>query len=167
MGRLSKAGAALAAVAVLLAGGAYALASSSGGTITVCVSHNGGALYKAKKCAKHDTKLSWNKVGQQGPGGAPGANGAPGGSTWASVNSNGTVLFSAPSWGSNTVTHMGTGHYCTSQPVFWVTPIYTGADPVVANAAGGSNACPGGNLFLQDTKTGAPVDDAFLIFIVP
>jgi hypothetical protein len=76
MGRLSKLAAALSAAALLVAGGgAYALASASGGTITVCVSHSRGALYKAKKCAKHDTKLSWNA---QGPAGVPGTQGPQG-----------------------------------------------------------------------------------------
>ena len=58
MRHLSKLAAALGAAALLIAaGGGYALASSSGGTITVCVRHNGGALYKAGKCAKHDLSL--------------------------------------------------------------------------------------------------------------
>jgi hypothetical protein len=129
------------------------------------VSHTGGTLYKAKKCAKHDTRLSWNKVGPQGP---PGANGAPGGSIWAGVRPDGTVYASSSSWGSNTVTHLGMGRYCVSQPAFWATPEYnTGGDPVVASSLGGSTACPSGQLFLQDTKTGSLVDDTFLIFLAP
>jgi hypothetical protein len=63
---------------LILGGGAYALAKSSGGTITVCVSHKGGALYKAKKCAKHDKKLRWNARGPAGPKGSTGARGAQG-----------------------------------------------------------------------------------------
>ena len=58
--------------------GGYALASSSGGTITVGVSHKRGTLYKAKKCAKGDKKLSWNKVGPQAPQGSSGATGPQG-----------------------------------------------------------------------------------------
>jgi hypothetical protein len=65
---------------LLAAGGGYALASgSNGGTITVCVSHHGGALYKAKRCAKHDKKLTWNKQGQQGRQGIQGVQGQTGG----------------------------------------------------------------------------------------
>lgn len=75
-------GTSLAAVgvcALLAAGGGYALASGSGGnTITVCVSHHGGALYKAKKCAKHDKKLTWNKLGPRGPQGIQGIQGQTG-----------------------------------------------------------------------------------------
>lgn len=84
MGRLSRPVAVLAGTVLLTAGGgAYALASSSHGTITVCVHHKGGALYKARKCAKHDKKLSWN---QQGPAGATGLAGptGPRGATGAS-----------------------------------------------------------------------------------
>jgi hypothetical protein len=66
----------LGAAGLLIVGGsAYALGASGGGTIAVCVKHNGGALYKASKCAKHDTKLTWNK---QGPPGATGRQGPPG-----------------------------------------------------------------------------------------
>jgi hypothetical protein len=41
---------AIAAGVVAAGGGAYALASSSGGTITVCVSDKNGTLCKAKHC---------------------------------------------------------------------------------------------------------------------
>ena len=64
-------------VAVLGAGlivalaGSYALASGSA-TITACVHKHGGALYVAKKCARHDHKLNWNTAGSPGPSGAPG-----------------------------------------------------------------------------------------------
>jgi hypothetical protein len=35
-------------LAIAISGGAYALASSGTATITVCISHNGGTLYKAR-----------------------------------------------------------------------------------------------------------------------
>jgi hypothetical protein len=71
--------AAVGVCALVAAGGGYALASgSSGGKITVCVSHHGGALYKAKKCAKHDKKLTWNKQGIQGIQGIQGPRGNTG-----------------------------------------------------------------------------------------
>lgn len=76
MRHLSKPVGALVVTSLVFAGGgAYALASSRSATITVCVSHNGGALYKAKKCARKDKTLSWN---QQGPQGLPGATGSQG-----------------------------------------------------------------------------------------
>lgn len=66
------------AALLMVGGGAYALASSNGGTVTVCVKHNGGTLYKAGKCAKHDKTLSWNKQGPQGLAGGTGATGPQG-----------------------------------------------------------------------------------------
>jgi hypothetical protein len=42
------------------------------------VSHKGGTLYKAKKCAKHDRELTWNKQGPQGRQGVQGVQGMPG-----------------------------------------------------------------------------------------
>jgi hypothetical protein len=59
------------------AGGAYA-ATTNSATINVCVRHSGGALYKAKKCAKHDKKLTWNQQGRTGPQGPKGSTGATG-----------------------------------------------------------------------------------------
>ena len=47
------------ALVVAGAGGAYA-ANSGGGTITACVHKTGGGLYRARHCARHDGKLSWN-----------------------------------------------------------------------------------------------------------
>jgi hypothetical protein len=41
---------AIAAGVVAAGRGAYALASSIGGTITDCVSHKDGTLYKARQC---------------------------------------------------------------------------------------------------------------------
>jgi hypothetical protein len=66
----------LALVVVAAAGVAYA--ASSGGTITVCVHRDGGGLYQAHKCAKHDMKLSWDRTGAQGAPGATGAQGTAG-----------------------------------------------------------------------------------------
>jgi hypothetical protein len=76
---MTKSVAALGAAALVIAGGgAYALASASSSTITVCVSHKNGALYKAHKCRKHDKKLSWNKQGVPGQPGALGKQGPKG-----------------------------------------------------------------------------------------
>jgi hypothetical protein len=44
----------------------------------VCVNHKGGSLYRAKKCAKADRKLSWEKQGPPGPTGEAGAQGPRG-----------------------------------------------------------------------------------------
>ncbi|MBS1679727.1 MAG: collagen-like protein [Actinobacteria bacterium] len=79
MGRFSRLAVGSGVAALLLAGvGAYALASSGGATITVCVTRHGGALYKARKCAKGDRTLSWARQGQPGPAGEPGPRGIQG-----------------------------------------------------------------------------------------
>jgi hypothetical protein len=79
MGRLFNPAGALATAAILIGGSAaYALASSGGSAITVCVTHKNGALYKAKKCAKRDRQLTWNRQGPIGPRGATGPQGAQG-----------------------------------------------------------------------------------------
>jgi hypothetical protein len=65
------------ALVVAAAGGAYA-AGSTGGTISVCVHHSGGGLYRARHCARHDSRLKWNARGPQGAQGAAGATGAAG-----------------------------------------------------------------------------------------
>ena len=70
---------ALSAIALCCAaGGAAFAATSSGKPITVCVKHTGGELYHARKCARHDTSLSWNQAGRMGKAGAGGATGAAG-----------------------------------------------------------------------------------------
>jgi hypothetical protein len=75
-GRTMAIGALATGLIVVAAGIAYGAGVSS--QISVCVHHNGGALYKAKKCAKHDSKLTWNTVGPAGARGLTGAAGAPG-----------------------------------------------------------------------------------------
>ena len=79
MGRFSNWAAVAVAAALLVAGGGgYALASATQGTITVCVKHRGGGLYRASRCARHDAQLRWNLQGPAGPQGAQGAQGGQG-----------------------------------------------------------------------------------------
>jgi hypothetical protein len=78
MGRLAKLMVAFGVAALVASGGAYALASARSGTITVCVFHKNGVLYKANKCTFPDTRLSWNIVGRQGVKGPQGAKGQEG-----------------------------------------------------------------------------------------
>lgn len=69
--------AATGALVAATAGGAYAV-STSGGSITACVHHNGGGLYQARQCAHDDRALQWNVRGPDGPQGAAGAAGPAG-----------------------------------------------------------------------------------------
>ncbi|HEY2651573.1 MAG TPA: hypothetical protein VGI50_06615 [Solirubrobacteraceae bacterium] len=171
MGRPSRYASVLGIVGlVVAAGGAYAVASSRGGTITVCVSHKSGALYRASRCGAHDNRLTWNRqgpAGPQGPKGQPGSAGVA--STWALVSSAGNVLSSSPSWGTNTVSRLAPGVYCLKPGTapFWISPNYTGGHPVTAEASGGSPGCNGpySHVYIYDTETGTAVDDSFVIFI--
>lgn len=72
--RLSTTAVALgAAILLVLGGGAYTLAAAhSTSTISACVAHHGGALYKARHCAAHDRTLRWNVRGPRGPRGPQG-----------------------------------------------------------------------------------------------
>jgi hypothetical protein len=68
-----------AAVAALIAGGGtYALAGQGSSTLSACVHRHGGALYEAKKCAKHDRRLTWSIAGPEGPAGPAGSSGPAG-----------------------------------------------------------------------------------------
>jgi hypothetical protein len=70
---------ALGVVAVLAAGGgAYAATSNNAGTITACVQHGGGTIYRARHCARHDQTLRWNAIGRRGATGSRGPIGPPG-----------------------------------------------------------------------------------------
>ena len=150
MGRLSKSGIAVSAVALaIVGGGAYALAASGGATITVCVSHKAGTLYKAKGCAKGDKKLTWNRLGPKGATGPrgiqglPGKNGVPGtarayawvhAGTTPSLDPNRTKGFTA-------VTHPGghTGYYCLTLSSNIVASEVAPAVSVVWNSAFAGN----------------------------
>jgi hypothetical protein len=92
----------------LVAGGSYALASGSK-TIKACVHHQGGDIYVAKKCAKHDKKLSWNTVGPKGATGAAGATGATGarGATGPQGPGAGYLVYNAAGTASPTETQIG------------------------------------------------------------
>jgi hypothetical protein len=62
---------------LLIAGGGYALASGSH-SITVCVKKNGGTVYKARNCDKHDAKLTLQNSGKSGATGPAGQTGPTG-----------------------------------------------------------------------------------------
>ena len=72
-----------AAVAVGLAGTAYATIPGGDGVIHGCFSKSGGTLRvidaSVTNCKSTETALDWNQQGQPGPKGDPGEPGAPGG----------------------------------------------------------------------------------------
>jgi hypothetical protein len=101
----------VALVALLFGGGAFALAKTSGGgTISACAKKHGGALCVARKCAKRDKKLTWNKVGPagaRGPAGAAGNQG-PTGPTGPQGPGAKTLAFDANATAGPTPTVVGT-----------------------------------------------------------
>jgi hypothetical protein len=72
MGVAAMCGIAALALVVIAGGVTYAATNGAPATITVCVHHSGGGLYKASKCAAHDSRLTWNVKGPAGPPGAAG-----------------------------------------------------------------------------------------------
>jgi hypothetical protein len=71
-------GVAVLALVLVAAGGAYAAVRTSTKTISVCVHHSAGGLYRARRCAAHDRRVSWNAGGRRGAVGATGAQGPAG-----------------------------------------------------------------------------------------
>jgi outer membrane protein assembly factor BamB len=147
MGYLSKSAAALAGSALLVAGsGAWALASSSDGTITVCVSHHGGGLYKARRCAKHDRKLKWNRAGPKGdagPKGATGPAGAPGQSVTSSSLSTGDA--NCPDGGTRFTSVSGATYACNGAPATRLWAVVSSAGTLLRGShASSASAVAGG-----------------------
>ena len=130
MKRMLRAGTAVAtatAILAVVAVGDASAATRGGSTTTICVHHRGGGLYRSRgRCARHDSKLSWNPAGRQvsagaqgpqgpagaqGPQGAAGAAGTPGAPAtryFAQITSEGTVNASGS---PVSVDHLNTGLY--------------------------------------------------------
>ena len=64
--------AAVGVVAALVAGGGYALASSSGAVFHGCANKRTGALRLARQCSKRERAVAWNARGLQGAQGLQG-----------------------------------------------------------------------------------------------
>lgn len=85
----------LALFLALGAGGGYALAATRTHTITVCADKHTGILHlhHGARCARGQTKLTWNQQGPQGNRGPAGAPGTSAPRVWAIVGTNGTIAF--------------------------------------------------------------------------
>jgi hypothetical protein len=80
---------------VLGVGGGYAIAAGVSNTINACVVKKTGELLIKSKCGHGQRRLSWNRVGPQGPRGFTGQTGPAGQappSAWATVAGSGPVL---------------------------------------------------------------------------
>ncbi len=87
----------VALLVALGAGGGYAVAATTGKTITVCADKRTGVLHlhNRGRCARSQTRVRWNQQGTRGPQGAAGPAGQPGApaaTAWAVVTDPGTVL---------------------------------------------------------------------------
>ena len=71
-------GVALAALVVGASGGAFAAVRSAPALISACVHHHGGGIYTARRCARHDRRLTWNITGPAGGAGSAGPRGSTG-----------------------------------------------------------------------------------------
>jgi hypothetical protein len=142
-------------------------AASSSKQITVCFRHKGGALYKAKSCAKHDSKLTWNATGPQGSAGMNGSNGTNGTNGTGGSNgingtngTNGTVTGYYTQW--------NTGDPTISLPndtVETVTSMQLPAGNYIATATAGIHAetttqtpplTAGADCYIQAASTSSP-----------
>jgi hypothetical protein len=178
---------AIIALAVAASGGALA-ASHGDGSITACVHKTGGGLYRAKHCAKHDSKLRWSvagprgatgpegPAGTKGDAGARGPQGDPGSARgFAYVTADGTV---ATKGGSIDIAihKVKAGEYCLKmnpKPDFFAPIVATIQGPdltpglISVNTSTGSdcNADGGQGVFTMNTA-GAAADHDFVVAVL-
>jgi hypothetical protein len=165
---------ALAALVLAVSGASYA-ATQSPGTITGCVHHKGGGLYVARKCARHDRRLTWSAMGTSGkPGttGAAGTPGAPGGpgtpgmpgasatKLFAQVESNGTINASSA---GITAAPAGTGAYLVNlgQDITRCAPIAEQGALPAFTSPGGSSGLVKGDALVQISSAGSVIQPGY------
>jgi hypothetical protein len=170
-------GVALAALVLAVSGASYA-ATQSQGTITGCVHHKGGGLYVARKCARHDSRLTWSAKGISGsqgktgaagapglPGtpGTPGVPGTPGASAtklFAQVNSNGTINASSA---GITASAAGTGTYLVNlgQDITRCAAIAQQGSLPAFGSPGGTSGLVKGDALVQISSAGSIILPGF------
>jgi hypothetical protein len=134
----------LALTVAIGAGSGYAIAVANPNTIHACVNNRTHALFIQKRCHRGQSAITWN---QQGPQGPQGRAGAPAGTAWAFVGSQGSVPVgknvSAQRTGVGTYAVQVAASACPNNntaPV--VTPLGPGApgsSPVASIAGSGRN----------------------------
>ena len=159
-------GVAIAALLVV-AGGAYALGQSTG-TIKVCVSKQGGTLYKGS-CHSGDSTLSWNRRGRRG---------APGRALASALVDPGLSPSLKHAHGFSGVTHPATGTYCvapsglsaTTHPVALLTVEYeySSGSSLAAYIGEKSGDCPDSSYTVYTYDFDAsPTDNVAFYIVVP
>jgi hypothetical protein len=176
-------GVAIAALVLAASGVSYAAATRSPRIISGCVHHKGGGLYVARKCARHDRRLTWSAAGVAGsrgstgaagtpgavgaPGtpGSPGQPGTPGASAtklFAQVESDGTI--NASSGGSITAAKAGTGVYLVNlgQDITHCAAIaQQGGLPVFTSPGGSTGSVSGAAIVQISSAAGIPIQPGF------
>jgi hypothetical protein len=171
-------GVAIAALVLAASGVSYAAATRSPGTISGCVHHKGGGLYVARKCARHDRRLTWSVRGLSGSRGTTGASGTPGAAgtpgtpgtpgqpgtpgasatrLFAQVESDDTI--NASSGGGITAAKEGTGVYLVNleQDITHCAAIaQQGALPAFTSPGGSSGGSMSGAALVQISSAGGP-----------
>jgi hypothetical protein len=174
-------GVAIAALVLAASGVSYAAATRSPATISGCVHHNGGGLYVARKCARHDRRLTWSvrglagnpgstgaagtpgAVGAPGTPGTPGQPGTPGASAtklFAQVESTGTINASS---GGITAAQAGTGTYLVNlgQDITHCAAIAQQGGLPAFTSPGGSSGSVQGAAIVQISSAGAVIQAGF------
>jgi hypothetical protein len=156
----------------------YAAATGAPGTISGCVHHKGGGLYVARKCARHDRRLTWSITGTAGtqgstgavgtpgtPGapGPPGTPGTPGASAtklFAEVESNGTLNASSS---GVTAAPAGTGIYIVKlgQDITHCAAIAQQGSLPVFTSPNGTSGSVHGDAVVQISSAGVPLQPGF------
>ena len=169
---------ALLLVLAVGAGGGYALAATKTKTITVCADKKTGILHLKTRgrCARGQTRVTWNQQGPQGPQGLQGPAGQPGApaaAAWAHVLASGAVFAGQ----GVSIQHQSAGTYqltinapaCAQQLNAPVVTVDSGAPngqgaafPVAWVAAAGSNQF---SVFTGAVTSGSftPADEEFYV----
>jgi len=150
---------ALIASVAAASGGAWAASKTSSKAITACVRHHGGAIYVAKKCKRHDKRLSWNTTGPRGATGATGAAGTPGAPGTSGATGDQGIQGPPGPVDTSQLLH-GTG---SVTPIHLVTVANAHA-AVLADIAGAGKfeitSCAGGNQGIKFTNTTTQTEHA-------
>ena len=149
----------LALVLALGAFGGYAYAASRTKSITVCADKKTGILQLKNhgRCARSQTRVTWNQQGPQGPAGPAGKDAI---SLWLVSDANGNKLA-----GTVNLTHVTVGQYQITGPPP-PTPSQLCAVAVTPNFFGGqgvtSEVAPSGSGYtVYLAQNGQPIDDNF------